>query len=101
MSETIKPCPFCGKNPTIGSCNNKQWVYCPNKECSQELILLWNHRPIEEKLQARIDELEKKIISLNYACCDMSCRGELHTGGCSIRRLIINKQNGYKGERSE
>jgi len=60
MSE-LKPCPFCGEVPTWDK--NMAATLC---DCYAYYDLLdpkftkWNNRPIEDALQARIDELEHK-----------------------------------------
>lgn len=74
MSNKLKPCPFCGTKPhhiTADLLTRPCFYYeCENKTChaaekgwhdtEQEAIDAWNTRPIEDALQARIAELEKK-----------------------------------------
>ena len=60
MTEELKPCPFCG-SLAVGT---EQEVCCSDTQCPtsyHEVLTLaeWNHRPIEDALQARIDELEQ------------------------------------------
>jgi NMD protein affecting ribosome stability and mRNA decay len=58
MSE-IKACPFCG-GAKICTEKGININYCDN--CSAESnIEQWNTRPIEDALQARIDELETEL----------------------------------------
>ena len=71
----LKPCPFCGKDPnqTTAELGDRPCFYyeCENPKChaaemgwhdtEQEAIDAWNNRPIEDALQARIDELEKQV----------------------------------------
>ena len=67
MSE-LKPCPFCGKEPSIYE--DTGYVYCPNDDCMaadsylEKAILpveKWNTRPIEDALNARIAELSQAV----------------------------------------
>ena len=72
----LKPCPFCGKDPnqTTAELGDRPCFYyeCENPKChaaewgwhdtEQEAIDAWNNRPIEDALQARIDELENAAI---------------------------------------
>jgi len=64
----LKPCPFCGTLPQANA-----WIFrgisetryfCPNQECplSVRTVTLeeWNTRPIEDALNARIAELERR-----------------------------------------
>ncbi len=66
MSEELKPCPFCGhefdtyvmeSGEIMGSCSNIMCIayglFCSVEE--------WNTRPIEDALQKRIDELQRKL----------------------------------------
>jgi len=65
MSEELRPCPFCGKEPHIDA---NYFLYgCRNKDCIADSTNYeptigffedWNTRPIEDALQARIAELE-------------------------------------------
>ena len=63
MSE-IKPCPFCGSTDIKLHDEISHAVWC--QECFAEMpsidiesaVELWNTRPIEDELRARIAELE-------------------------------------------
>lgn len=71
----LKPCPFCGKDPskTATELRDRPCFYyeCGNPKChaaemgwhdtEQEARDAWNNRLIEAALQARIDELERRI----------------------------------------
>ena len=77
----LKPCPFCGEVPKItGDPDSEEYirgysmgfVECRNDSCpmsynfiiaptQKEATSLWNNRPIEEILQARIIALEKEL----------------------------------------
>lgn len=69
MSE-LKPCPFCGSTNIKLHDEISHAVWC--QECFSEVesidiesaIELWNTRPIEDALQARIAELEAYIDEL-------------------------------------
>ena len=72
----LKPCPFCGKEPNQKGTElgDRPCFYyeCDNPKCcaaemgwhdtEQEAIDAWNNRPIEDALQARIEELENAAI---------------------------------------
>ena len=80
MSE-IKPCPFCGEVPKItGDPDSEEYIRgysmgfieCRNDSCpmlgnfimaptQKEATAVWNNRPIEDALRARIAELEAKL----------------------------------------
>jgi hypothetical protein len=57
MTDTqLKPCPFCG---AAGVKSRQGYYTCSNDHCN--LVTMsdgWNYRPIEDALQARIEELE-------------------------------------------
>lgn len=76
MNEQIKACPFCeGEMFILNWENNHNEVVSTSARCKncsttveslsltnrnrEESIQAWNHRPIEDKLQARIDDLER------------------------------------------
>ena len=59
MSEELRPCPFCGKEPAL----HANYASCVNDDCEQSdwaglEVDTWNTRPIEDALTARIAELE-------------------------------------------
>ena len=68
MSEELRPCPFCGKEPHIDanyhlfSCQNKDCIAdATNYEATMGFFEQWNTRPIEDALNARIAELEQDL----------------------------------------
>jgi len=86
MSDTqLKPCPFCGGEPSInhsgylGGTSQCQ-VFCNNKDCGTETtqflgndlsvresaIRAWNKRPVEDKLKAENAELKGRVIDLLF-----------------------------------
>jgi hypothetical protein len=68
MSENRK-CWYCGSEPMVWHDDVNLFAECPNKDCPnygdngfEALVLsVWNTRPIEDALQARIDELQRKL----------------------------------------
>lgn len=74
----VKPCPFCGgparATQDTSSDYRSHWswlVICDNhKNCwadsghhdtEAEAIAFWNHRPVEDALRARVEQLEHEI----------------------------------------
>lgn len=64
MSEELKPCPFCGVMPMLHS---KHGVY-PQCYCLDNTAAIddevWNIRPVEIKLRARVAELRAENVKL-------------------------------------
>ena len=66
MSEELRPCPFCGKEPAI----DNNFAICVNDDCEMSdywsglEVSSWNTRPIEDALNARIAECESALISM-------------------------------------
>lgn len=68
--QELKPCPFCGNLPMVGShgkLDELHEVYCEHFACGGEVagfsseaeaIECWNTRPLEDALQAEIDKLK-------------------------------------------
>jgi len=61
MSEELRPCPFCGGEAEL--CYSEVDTFCRKCNVMQETEL-WNTRPIEDALNARIAELEALIDQL-------------------------------------
>ena len=70
MSE--KNCPLCNFEPRVYDNGVAEWAVCTNSDCplSKEpmLFYLWQSRPLEDALQARITELEKQLQSYKDFC---------------------------------
>ena len=68
---TLKPCPFCGKEPQEITLNGEPKVVC---RCLVREPNIWNPRPIEDALNKRIAELKVFIDQLieagSYAGAD-------------------------------
>lgn len=65
MSE-LKPCPFCGSENTVRLPYNDRADIERCKNCNLTIIVpfgytMWNTRPIEDALHARIDELAQAV----------------------------------------
>ena len=54
---TLKPCPFCGKEPQEITLNGEPKVVC---RCLVREPNIWNTRPLEDVLNKHIAELEEK-----------------------------------------
>ena len=72
MPNELKPCPFCGQTNlevcTSPTNSKKKYIRCRNDLChygayTQKIDreMGWNRRPIEDALQARIEELEAEV----------------------------------------
>lgn len=66
----LKNCPFCGGLASLLHDEKWHWVQCSNPECYtmpwkdlgvSGAIEVWNTRPIEDALKARIAELEAQV----------------------------------------
>ena len=62
----LKPCPFCGTsnekhNNIVKLYDDEYYAYEYCNACGTRVYANWNNRPIEDALQARIDELEKQV----------------------------------------
>ena len=65
----LKPCPFCGSTDIVS--NYGDLLYCKN--CWIESTKLgWNMRPLEDKLEAKIAELEAMTEKLIKAGNDLT-----------------------------
>ena len=58
MSEELRPCPFCGGEAEL--CYSEVDTFCRKCNVMQETEL-WNTRPIEDALNARIAKLEAEL----------------------------------------
>lgn len=77
MSEELKPCPFCREVPSLELKHElslyKGCITCPKcgvsiemffetkRECVEDILAIWNSRPIEDALRARVEELEAAL----------------------------------------
>jgi len=73
MSEELRPCPFCGGEAEL--CYSEVDTFCRKCNVMQETEL-WNTRPIEDALNARIAELEALIDQLIAAGALQNARRE-------------------------
>ena len=110
MSEELKPCPFCGPGGSVvslyacdsgyvrvacGACGSQSGHRHERHEDAQSRIMhLWNTRPIEDALQARIVEMEAAIVylaNLRSAYWDLPRNGHgwrLIETDCGAMRLL-------------
>jgi hypothetical protein len=75
MSE-LKPCPFCGWNYAESAWNefgDQYWVcdQCGATSGTVNSMWDWNTRPIEDALNARIEELEHDLINKEIEYTDL------------------------------
>ncbi len=64
MTTELKPCPWCKGQARIAeaiahyvACKNCS-AFGPTAENDADAIIIWNHRPEEDRLRARITDLE-------------------------------------------
>jgi hypothetical protein len=75
----LKPCPFCGTsnekhNNIVKLYDDEYYAYEYCNACGARVYANWNTRPIEDALQARIDELERRIANaLDSATAAQNC----------------------------
>ena len=80
----LKPCPFCGGEAEL--CYSEVDTFCRKCNVMQETEL-WNTRPIEDALNARIAELEAKnnrLVELAEGLADM-----VDWSGCDCDKPFI------------
>ena len=69
MSGILKPCPFCGSEAfyikIMGNYEKPHEIFCSKCDgaitegrSEKQVVTIWNTRPIEDELRARIAELE-------------------------------------------
>ena len=69
MSEELKSCPFCGGESfyikIMGNYEKPHGIFCSKCDgaitegrSEKQVVTIWNTRPIEDELRARIAELE-------------------------------------------
>jgi cell division protein FtsB len=65
VKKQLKPCPFCGSD-NLQSRDRLEWSDVRCKACLQSVSSfpcsaenIWNKRPIEDALQAELDQLRK------------------------------------------
>lgn len=69
MSEELRPCPFCGSEDVVRLSHNDRADIERCRNCNLSIIVplgitMWNTRPIEDALNARIAELEGEVTEL-------------------------------------
>lgn len=98
MSEQeIKPCPYCGSTDIKLHDEITHAVWC--QECFAEMpsidiesaVELWNTRPIEDELRARIAELEAESERLSQLLHDEMSQLEIATDLGNKRWAALNK----------
>ena len=66
----LKSCPFCmAENTDVGFVEHLTTCYLTRRfygDVKQKLIDSWNHRPIEEKLQAEVKRLRDALIDIAH-----------------------------------
>lgn len=95
MIEPLKPCPLCGREPQLrdhaASGVENDWIWFAYCSCGgyitrvhksafspEELASLWNTRPIEDALQARIAELEAQLEAAREDTARLDAMDRLH-----------------------
>jgi hypothetical protein len=66
MPDELKPCPFCGSGSNV--LDHEGYARCSNSDCWMSKhwigVKLWNTRPQEDALRARLEAAEDYIITL-------------------------------------
>ena len=95
--QEIKPCPYCGSTDIKLHDEITHAVWC--QECFAEMpsidiesaVELWNTRPIEDELRARIAELEAESERLSQLLHDEMSQLEIATDLGNKRWAALNK----------
>ena len=58
MSDKLKPCPFCGREGVVYTIGKKEYIGCSAAHFVRTPAPLWNARPVEDELSAKIEQLE-------------------------------------------
>ena len=95
MSEELRPCPFCGGEAEL--CYSEVDTFCRKCNVIQETEM-WNTRPIEDELRARIAELEEENERLAQLLHDEMSQLEIATDLGNKRWVALNDiyENGEK-----
>ena len=64
----LKQCPFCGLNGEIHFTPGRNGVATCHTCGTEHTLVIWQSRPIEDALQARITKLEKQLQSYKDFC---------------------------------
>jgi hypothetical protein len=69
MSDELKACPFCGCtditfSPYTEKITHSTFVKCEHCRTGWMPVNIWNTRPLEDALQARVDTLQKRLVEL-------------------------------------
>lgn len=71
MSDDMKPCPWCGADPEVTHGNATRYAACSNARddggvCGPAFHpeFVWNHRPVEDALRAKVEAAEAEAARL-------------------------------------
>lgn len=84
----LKPCPFCGGEAEL--CYSEVDTFCRKCNVMQETEL-WNTRPIEDALNARIAELEAEIDQLT-AHTDIERQDDKSSNDTQTQTIVYGKE---------
>ena len=103
MCETLKPCPFHGTDASMHDIEDRwgrvyQRVECDNGCCvdgmtdqgwgsGKDAAKAWNHRPTEDRLRAKLREIEVLVDRLSM-CSAAYCRDKAIRLTNQIREII-------------
>lgn len=109
MSDELKPCPFCGKSNRMKYSDLGNWyeLWCgceampmietridsDSRIAEEQAAKLWNRRPIEDELAARIAELESQVDDLQGELAQSSAVSrivELEADRDRLREALIS-----------
>jgi len=88
MNEKLKQCPFCGGEAEL--CYSEVDTFC--RKCNvMQGTELWNTRPIEDALRARIVELEAEIYQLTVHS-DIEWQDDKSPNNTQTQTIVYGKE---------
>lgn len=105
MTDTLKPCPFCGGKPELGSYGkSRNWIVVCSKcevetkiyETEHEAVKAWNARPIEDELNDEIKHLREVLERIKEVSNYMSASETTIYDSIGIHNICCDALEGWK-----